>query len=84
MTIYDTIIQSSGEANIQVQSVGKYFIVDESEKLKGNLMKIHLKWDVMPVTGVLLSGKRDSTHSIRLPTEYCIDVECAWEDSPQT
>eukprot|EP01138_Halocafeteria_seosinensis_P012740 gb/GECG01013016.1/.p1 GENE.gb/GECG01013016.1/~~gb/GECG01013016.1/.p1 ORF type:complete len:194 (+),score=18.78 gb/GECG01013016.1/:1-582(+) len=84
VTIFDTIIRSPSEANIQLQSVGKYFIVDESEKLKGNLMKIHLKWDIMPATGILFSGKSDSVHSLRLPNEYCFDVQCQWEDSPQT
>lgn len=80
VTIFDLIVKNKEMANLELTSVGKYFIVEELEKLKGNDIDVLLKWDIMPVTGSLYLGSSTSDLTITLPKEYCFDVQCNWEE----
>jgi signal peptidase complex subunit 3 len=50
----------------------KYALVDQGDELRGKEVSLQLRWDHMPITGLLYMGEQpvESTSTFTLPTEY--------------
>jgi signal peptidase complex subunit 3 len=50
----------------------KYALVDQGQKLRGNLIHLQLQWDLMPITGVITMDRQPmaGTTNFTLPLEY--------------
>ena len=76
VVLWDKIIQASDNDNAKIISEEnvfvKYALVDQGQKLRGNLIRLQLQWDQMPITGLISMDRQplSETTSFTLPLDY--------------
>lgn len=73
IVLWDKIVEASDPKVIDEQGIFvKYALVDKGDELRGKNVKLQLKWDHMPLTGLLHMDEQPigSANEFTLPTEY--------------
>ena len=74
VVIWDKIIQTADDAKIvEHNTLNKYNLIDQYDELRGSTVDLSLRWDVMPITGILYMDRRfpnDDQRSVELPSTY--------------
>ncbi|XP_072969279.1 signal peptidase complex subunit 3B-like [Typha angustifolia] len=69
VSLWDGIIPSKENANIQILTTNKYRFIDQGSNLRGKDFNLTLHWHIMPKNGKMFSDKIVMT-GYRLPEEY--------------
>lgn len=69
ISLWDKIITSKEDARFQHFSYNKYAVVDQGNNLRGCKFNLTMYWNVMPITGMMFTGKEVIT-GFHFPQEY--------------
>jgi signal peptidase complex subunit 3 len=70
VVVWDRIIKNVEDANIDEQAIrAEYLLADQGYHLKNADVKLHVGWDITPITGFLHGGRSTGAH-VTLPDEY--------------
>eukprot|EP00541_Cyclophora_tenuis_P017746 CAMPEP_0116577888 /NCGR_PEP_ID=MMETSP0397-20121206/21392_1 /TAXON_ID=216820 /ORGANISM="Cyclophora tenuis, Strain ECT3854" /LENGTH=143 /DNA_ID=CAMNT_0004107199 /DNA_START=195 /DNA_END=623 /DNA_ORIENTATION=- len=74
IVLWDTILEATNPNKVLRHDnvFLKYALVDQGEELRANDIQLQLRWDHMPITGLLYTGEQphDNTTTFTLPSEY--------------
>merc|ERR1740117_1150263 len=70
VVIWDKIITEKENAKLELTNVpNKYYLTDQRDELRNTEITLSLRWDIMPITGVLAEHQQGNyTHT--LPSKY--------------
>jgi len=69
VTIWDHILKTADEANLDFSHEGEYPLREQQEDLRGVPIELRLNWEVVPIAG-LLTDYSKPLFNFTLPAEY--------------
>lgn len=76
VVLWDKIVRATDDDRVKMidehNTFVKYALVDQGQKLRGNLIRLQLQWDQMPITGLISMDRQplSETTSFTLPLDY--------------